>query len=58
MSQLNARMEHPLTMSESKSGDSQYVPRGRGNIVVREIWCKNIARETVNKRRNIPEIVR
>ncbi len=35
VSQLNARIEHPLTMGESKSGDSQYVPGG--DVAVRGI---------------------
>ncbi len=29
VSRIGFRMEHPLTMGESKSGFSQYVPLGR-----------------------------
>ncbi len=37
VSRIGFRMEPPLTMGKSKSGDSQYVPLGGENIVVREI---------------------
>ena len=37
VSKIGFRVERPLTMGESKSGDSQYVLRGGGDIVVREI---------------------
>ncbi len=50
-------MERPLTKDESKSVDSQYVRRGGGNIEVREVQCKNISPQAVNKWGNIPEIV-